>query len=152
MNGSAHTQISERYNGFIKKPKSEENQLGILKIYTFCQKIQQKALGAGQSAAWLRIYLWEYTQKLPLLLPKSWNNFTWWLKKGCNRGIAKVTQLRLVSRLHANTSSPGIYWRKLPNWQAHLELCYRNPDILERVLNQITLSNSTWGSAHPCKV
>ena len=58
VNGNAHIQISERYNGFIKKPKSEENQLGILKIYTFCQKIQQiRASGAGESAAWLRIYL-----------------------------------------------------------------------------------------------
>ena len=27
------------------------------------------------------------------------------------------------------------------NWQAHLELCHRNSDILERVLKWIALSN-----------
>ena len=26
-----------------------------------------------------------------------------------------------MSRLHANTSIPGVYWRKLPNRRAHLE-------------------------------
>ena len=56
------------------------------------------------------------------------------------------TQLRSVSRLHANTSSSDIYLRKQPNQQAHLELCHRNPDILERVLNQILLANSTAGN------
>ena len=40
-----------------KKPKSKENQLGILKIYAFCQKIQQRASGPGESTAWLHIYL-----------------------------------------------------------------------------------------------
>ena len=34
-----------------KKPKSKENQLGILKIYAFCQKIQQRASGPGESTA-----------------------------------------------------------------------------------------------------
>ena len=52
-----------------------------------------------------------------------------------------------VSRLHANTSSPDVYWRKRPNRRAHLELCHRNPHILERMLNRIALSNSTVGSA-----
>ena len=42
--------------------------------------------------------------------------------------------------LHANTSSPDIYW-KTPdaNWQAHLVQCHRNPDILKgpgTMLNQ----------------
>ena len=40
-----------------KKPKSKENQLGILKIFAFCQKIQQRASGPGESTAWLHIYL-----------------------------------------------------------------------------------------------
>ena len=40
-----------------KKPESKENQLGILKIYAFCQKIQQRASGPGESTAWLHIYL-----------------------------------------------------------------------------------------------
>ena len=40
-----------------KKPELKENQLGILKIYAFCQKIQQSASGPGESTAWLHIYL-----------------------------------------------------------------------------------------------
>ena len=40
-----------------KKPKSKENQLGILKIFAFCQKIQQRASGPGESTAWLHIYI-----------------------------------------------------------------------------------------------
>ena len=38
-----------------------------------------------------------------------------------------------------------MYWGKRPNRWAHLELCHRNHDILERVLNWIVLSNSTVG-------
>ena len=34
-----------------KTPKPEENQLGILKIYSFCQEIQHRALGPGDSTA-----------------------------------------------------------------------------------------------------
>ena len=42
--------------------------------------------------------------------------------------------------LHANTSSPDVYWR-IPNanWRAHLEQCHRNPDTLkgpDTMLNQ----------------
>ena len=59
-----------------------------------------------------------------------------------------VTLLRSVLRLHANTSSPDLYWRKWPNRQAHLELCYSKPDILKRVPNQIVLSNSIAGEVH----
>ena len=55
------------------------------------------------------------------------------------------SRIRMVLRLHPNTSIPDIYWRKRPNWQAHLELCHRNPDIQERDLNQIALCNSTVG-------
>ena len=32
------------------------------------------------------------------------------------------------------------------NWLAHLELCHRNSDMMERVLNQMALSNSTAGT------
>ena len=46
-----------KYSDNTKRPKSKENQLGILKIYAFCQKIQQRALGTGESTAWLPIYL-----------------------------------------------------------------------------------------------
>ena len=53
-----------------------------------------------------------------------------------------------MSRLHANTSIPDVYWRKWLNQWAHLELCQkpRNPDIINRVLNQMVLSNSTVGN------
>ena len=43
--------MSQRYNHNIKRPKPKENQLGIWKIYAFCQKIQQRALGPGEKAA-----------------------------------------------------------------------------------------------------
>ena len=56
-------------------------------------------------------------KKLPHLPSRSWNNFSWWFKKGHNWGIVRVTQLRLVLRLHANTSCPDVYWRKRPNWR-----------------------------------
>ena len=36
--------------------------------------------------------------------------------------------------------------------QAHLELRHRNPDTLERVLNQIALSNSIAGKYAPMQV
>ena len=65
---------------------------------------------------------------------------------------ANVAALRLMSRLHANTLRPDVYWRKWPNQQAYLELCHWNPDILERVLNQIALSNSTVGKCVPMQV
>ena len=125
---------SSRYNDNTKRPKWKENQLGILKIYAFCWKIQQRTPGPGEH-----------------LPHKSCCNFTYWFMEVCSWSIV-VTWLRLVSRLYANTSSPDIYWRKRPNWQAHLELCHRNPDVLERVLNWIALSSSTAGSAHPCKL
>ena len=48
--------------------------------------------------------------------------------------------------------SPVVYRRKRPNQQAYLELCHRNPDILERVLNQIPLSNSTAWNCAPMQV
>ena len=46
--------MSQRYNDNTKRPKPEENQLGILKIYACCQEIQQRALGPGESAAGVR--------------------------------------------------------------------------------------------------
>ena len=38
-----------KYNDNAKRPKPKENQLGILKIYTFCRKIHQRASGPGES-------------------------------------------------------------------------------------------------------
>ena len=38
------------YNDNTKRTKPTENQLRILKLYAFCQKIQQRASGLGESA------------------------------------------------------------------------------------------------------
>ena len=38
------------------------------------------------------------------------------------------------------------------NDRAYLELCHRNPEILERVLNEIVLSNSTPGNCRSMQV
>ena len=50
------------------------------------------------------------------------------------------------------TSSSEVYWRKWLRWQAILELCHRNPNILEMVLNQIMLSSSTAGKSTSMQV
>ena len=61
--------MSQRYNDNTKRPKSKENQLEILKIYAFCQKIQQRASGLGESAVGVLIYLWEYNRKVAASSP-----------------------------------------------------------------------------------
>ena len=43
--------MSQRYNDNIKRPKPQDTQLVILKIYPFCQKIQKRASDLGESAA-----------------------------------------------------------------------------------------------------
>ena len=43
--------MSQRYNDNTERPKLEENQLGILKVYAFCQKVQERASGPRESAA-----------------------------------------------------------------------------------------------------
>ena len=43
--------MSQTYNDNIKRPKLQDTQLGISKIYLFCQKIQQRSSGPGESAA-----------------------------------------------------------------------------------------------------
>ena len=138
------------YNGNTKKPKPKENQVRILKIYAFCQKIQQKTSGTGKRC-WCYISIYENAPtKLPHLPPKSCH-FSQCFKESHNWSIA-VTQFKSVSRLHVNASSPGIYGRKRPNQRVYLEPCHRNPDILERVLNWIALSNSTAGKSAPMQV
>ena len=41
--------MRQRYHDNVKREKPKENQLGIIKIYTFCQEIQQKTSGPGES-------------------------------------------------------------------------------------------------------
>ena len=43
--------MSQTYYDNIKKPKLQDTQLGILKIYAFCQKIQQRASCPEESIA-----------------------------------------------------------------------------------------------------
>ena len=43
--------MSQAYNYNIKRPKPHDTQLGIVKVYAFCQKIQQRASHPGDSAA-----------------------------------------------------------------------------------------------------
>ena len=43
--------MSQTYNENIKRPKLQDTQPGILKIYAFWLKIQQRDLGSGGSTA-----------------------------------------------------------------------------------------------------
>ena len=43
--------VRQRYNDNTRRPKSKENQLGILKTYAFCQKIQQRASGPEETTS-----------------------------------------------------------------------------------------------------
>ena len=43
--------MSQTYNDNIKRSYLQDTQLGILKLYAFCWKIQQRASGPGKSAA-----------------------------------------------------------------------------------------------------
>ena len=60
--------MCQRYNDNTKRPMPKENELGILKIYTFCRIIQQRVSGPGESAAGVTIYLWKHTQKVPIFM------------------------------------------------------------------------------------
>ena len=43
--------MSQIYNDNIRRPKAQNIPLGILKIYTFYWKIQQRASGPGENTA-----------------------------------------------------------------------------------------------------
>ena len=43
--------MSQIYNDNIKRPKPQDIPLGILEIYAFYQKIQQRASGPGENTA-----------------------------------------------------------------------------------------------------
>ena len=55
--------MSQTYYDNIKKPKLQDTQLEISKIYAFYKKIQQKASSPGESTVGVTC-LCEYTQKL----------------------------------------------------------------------------------------
>ena len=107
--------MSQRYNNSIKRPKPQDTQLGILQIYAVCRKIQQRALVPGESTAGVRQY-----QSLRIH-PKNL-----WYKEGHSWSIV-VTQLKLVSMLHAYTSI--LTYIEENDQPADFKLCHRNPDI-----------------------
>ena len=43
--------MTHRYNDHRKRPKLQDPHLGILKVYAFCQKIQERTSVSGESAA-----------------------------------------------------------------------------------------------------
>ena len=79
--------MSQRYTDNIKKPKSKENLLGIIKTYAFSQKIEQRATGRGERCGDY-VSINENTPGKLLHLPlKSCCNFTQWFKEGHSRSI-----------------------------------------------------------------
>ena len=59
--------MSQRNNDNTKRPKTQDNQLGIIKMYAFCQKIQQSASGPREST-WGYVSVFENTPKKLLQL------------------------------------------------------------------------------------
>ena len=59
--------MSQRNNDNTKRPKLQDNQLGIINIYAFCQKIQQSASGPREST-WGYVSVFENTPKKLLQL------------------------------------------------------------------------------------
>ena len=48
--------MRQRYNDNTKRPKPKENQLGILKVYAFCQEIQQNTSGPRERC-WCYVFM-----------------------------------------------------------------------------------------------
>ena len=141
--------MSQTHNDNTKKAKVERKSAKDLRnliqgIYAFCWKFSRVPRVRERALLGPRI-IFENT-------PKSCHiPFFQWFREKCSWSIV-VQQLKLVSRQHANTSSPNVHRRKRPNRQAHVELCHRNPDILERMLKWIMLSNSTARKCAPMQV
>ena len=60
--------MRQRYNNNTKSPKPKENQLEILKIYVFCQKIQHNTLGPGERC-WFYVSIYENAPKICCIFP-----------------------------------------------------------------------------------
>ena len=125
--------MSQTYYDNIKKPKLQDTLLGILKIYAFCQNIQQRALCPRESTAGVKQYL-------PLrIYPK-----TQWFKGECL--WSTLVMLRLVSRLHILrlhqllTYIEGNNQTDSPIWN------YVTGNLISRYSTQLQ------GSAQPCKL
>ena len=53
--------MSQIYNDIIKRPKLQDTQLEILKIYPFCQKIQQRVSVQEEHCPHYTVYFFENT-------------------------------------------------------------------------------------------
>ena len=148
--------MSQRYNGNTKRPKLQDTQLGILGILP---ENVAEGLGSRREHCWGYISVNENIPEKLWIYQKSCHTFlikvVLTLLNGSRKsavGALGVIWLSSVLRLHANTSSQDVYRREQPNQWAHLELCQRNLDILEMVLKQIVLSNSTAMVCPPMQV
>ena len=63
------TDIVNRYSDDTKRPKLKENQLGILKIYTFCQKKISRGPRAQERVLLGCVSIYENTPKKLLHFP-----------------------------------------------------------------------------------
>ena len=133
--------MAQRYNGNTKRPQLKKNQPGFLNIYVICWKIQQRHSGPGDSTAGV-IYLFmrihpESCCISPLKVAAT-------LFSGSRMQLEHSTHMVKVGVEATCQHFQAMTYKQL-NLQALFELCHRNPGILDRVLNQITLSNSTVG-------
>ena len=125
--------LSRKFRGWSHLRKVLDSIKEHLAMYLcILLEIQQSALGPRKSASGV-------TYLSLRINPKSCCIFPLKVVATLLSGSRKSTVGAL--RLHANTSSLDVCWRKSPNWHNHLELCHRNSDILERVLNLVALSN-----------
>ena len=82
--------MSQIYNDNTKRPKSKENQLGILGIssreFTDFAGNSADGLGSKREHCWDNVSVFENTpEKLLHFSPKSCHNFTWWFRReGCS--------------------------------------------------------------------
>ena len=60
--------MRKRYTDNTKRPKPKENQRGIIKIYAFCQKIQQMTSGPGERC-WCYVSIYENAPKNCRIFP-----------------------------------------------------------------------------------
>ena len=143
--------MRKRYTDNTKKPKPKENQLGILKIYAFCQKIQQKTSGSGERC-WCYISMRMHQKNCRIFPLKVFTT----LLSGSRKGTSGVQQshsygrcqgfmltLQALAYIEGNDQTTSPIWNYVTGTL---------PDILERVLKSIMLSRSTAGKCTPMQV
>ena len=67
--------MNQRYIDNTKKSQLKDNQPGILKIYVFCQKIQQRGSGPGDSTAGITYLSTRIHPKCCHISPKNYHIF-----------------------------------------------------------------------------